>query len=86
MLFSPSQIHQMIHLEAAEPVSQSACNRDLLARCHPAQGCAGRKLFRYMQRSTEMFHELILAIAFIAIVAAPAIVTASPGQDKRDRL
>ena len=44
------------------------------------------KLFRCLLRGPEMFHELILAIAFIAIVAAPAIVTASPGQDKRDRL
>jgi hypothetical protein len=33
-----------------------------------------------------MFHELILAIAFIAMVAVPAVVTASPGRDKRDRL
>jgi hypothetical protein len=44
------------------------------------------KLFRCLLRGPEMFHELILAIAFIAIVAAPAIVTASPGRDKRDRL
>jgi hypothetical protein len=33
-----------------------------------------------------MVRELILAIAFIAIVAAPAFVTAPPGWDKRDRL
>jgi hypothetical protein len=33
-----------------------------------------------------MFHELILAIAFVAMVAAPAFVTASTSQDKRDRL
>jgi hypothetical protein len=32
-----------------------------------------------------MFHELIFAIAFIAIVAAPAVVT-TPSRDERDRL
>jgi hypothetical protein len=33
-----------------------------------------------------MFHELVLAIAFVAIIAAPAIVTISPDRDERDRL
>ena len=33
-----------------------------------------------------MFHELILAIAFIAMIAAPALITMSSDRDERDRL
>lgn len=33
-----------------------------------------------------MFHELVLAIAFVVMIAAPAVITISPDRDERDRL
>jgi hypothetical protein len=33
-----------------------------------------------------MFHDLILAVAFLAMIIAPAVITIPPDSDERDSL
>jgi len=33
-----------------------------------------------------MFHDLILAVAFLAMIIAPAVITMPPDRDERDSL
>jgi hypothetical protein len=39
-----------------------------------------------VHRTETMFHELLFAIAFLAMIAAPGYVTALSNRDKRDCL
>jgi hypothetical protein len=43
-------------------------------------------LRRPTQESITMVHELLLALAFLAMIAAPAIITIPEDRDKRDLL